>query len=200
MPGVNASFANGFRLLASLSPVLLGFFMLMLSVLNQDSKALIFLGGVVLALGLNALIQKVVSPVRGDGVPTPLMCDLVGFGFLNTGNSPSSSSLFIAFTFAYLLLPMQYNNQMNYAAVTFLLCLLAIDAAVRIEVNCTPPSGAILGTLLGFLFGSIWYTVIKSAGGEDMLYFNEVQSNGVKCSRPSKQTFRCRVYKKGSVS
>lgn len=197
MATIPASFTNGLKLMASLSPTLLGFFMVMLSVLNQDAKGIVYLAGLTLALLINIPFQKLIgSPVN----QTIRTCNLFGNGLLDSQGSPSTSSLVIAFTFAYLFLPMQFNNQMNYAVVTVLLLMFTLDAAVRIEVGCIPASGAALGAVIGAGLGALWYSIIQGAGGENMLYYNEVSSNSVKCSRPSKQTFRCKVYKKGSLT
>ena len=157
-----------------------------------------YLGGLILALAANIPAQHLINYT--PETTNILTCSLFGSGILNSQGSPSTSSLIIAFTFAYLCIPMQFNNQQNYAVITVLLLMLVLDAAVRIEVGCIPASGAVLGGLLGFVFGSMWYSIIRSSGGEELLYFNEVSSNAVKCSRPSKQTFKCKVYKKGSLT
>jgi hypothetical protein len=40
---------------------------------------------------------------------------------------------------------------------------------------------------------------MSANGGEKFLFFNEVQSNKVVCSRPTKQQFKCTVYKNGEI-
>jgi hypothetical protein len=37
------------------------------------------------------------------------------------------------------------------------------------------------------------------SGYDSLLYFDELESNNVTCSRPSKQTFKCSVYKNGEL-
>jgi len=34
-------------------------------------------------------------------------------------------------------------------------------------------------------------------GADEVLYFDEMESNAVKCEKPSSQTFKCSVYKNG---
>jgi hypothetical protein len=58
--------------------------------------------------------------------------------------------------------------------------------------------GIILGALVGLLLGSGWYALLKGSGNPQLLYFEEV-SNGNACSRPSKQKFKCSVYKNGKL-
>ena len=94
---------------------------------------------------------------------------------------------------------MRYNDQMNYFVISALLCLLALDAVTKIKNTCATNGGVILGTLVGLILGAIWYTLFHISGFDSLLYFNELQSNKVMCSKPSKQTFKCNVYKGGNL-
>ena len=38
-----------------------------------------------------------------------------------------------------------------------------------------------------------------STGNDNLLYFGKYTSNNVQCSKPSKQTFKCSVYKNGRL-
>ena len=53
--------------------------------------------------------------------------------------------------------------------------------------------------ILGILFGTVWVTIFWSAGKKDLLFYNELASNNVVCNKPSKQTFKCSVYKNGEI-
>jgi len=81
----------------------------------------------------------------------------------------------------------------------FLLCLLGIDILTKVQNKCTSYPGAILGAFVGFLMGSIWYVLFYSLGYSSLLYFDELRSDNVKCSMPSKQTFKCAVYQNGEL-
>jgi hypothetical protein len=197
MSGIELTFSNMIQLTAALSPILIAFFMLMLSFMNQNVKGLVFIAGALLASFINIfLLNMMKSEIHPNA---SLSCNIVNIPYLNRYNSPSASSLFIAFTFAYLFLPMNYNKQMNYAVITALLILFAIDAGSKIINKCTTIGGAILGALAGFILGSMWYSVFHLVGADNLLYFDEMESNAVKCERPSKQTFKCSVYKNGAL-
>ena len=58
--------------------------------------------------------------------------------------------------------------------------------------------GVVIGALFGLVLGGTWYGIIKASGNPQLLYFEEL-SNGETCSRPSKQTFKCAVYKNGKL-
>jgi uncharacterized membrane protein len=195
MAGIELTFSNILQLISVLSPILIAFFMIMLSFMNQNVKGLVFIAGALLASFLNIpLMNTIKSPVNNDA---SLSCNLIEIPYLNAYNSPSPTSLFIAFTFAYLFLPMMYNNQMNYGVISALLCLFALDSVSKVTNKCTTVGGAVLGALVGFMFGSIWYTIFHMVGADEVLYFDEMESNAVKCEKPSSQTFKCSVYKNG---
>ena len=197
MAGIQLSFSNMIQLISALAPLLVGSFFVMLSLLNQNVKGIVYLAGAVLATVLNIFVMNQVgSPIAPDA---SMLCNLVELPYLTKFNSPSPSALFIAFTFAYVFLPMRYNNQMNYPVIITLLCLLALDSLSKIKGKCTTAGGSVLGTLLGFVFGALWYTLFHGMGYDSLLYFDEMDSNNVVCSKPSKQTFKCSVYKNGEL-
>jgi len=197
MAGIQLTLSNIMRLFSLLAPILLVFFFVMLSILNQDFKGLIYVAGLLLATALNIPIMNMLkSPNSPDA---SMSCNLVEIPFLTNYNSPATSSLIIAFTFAYLYHPMKNNKQMNYAVISALVTLFALDAVTRISGKCTTVSGSLLGGLLGILFGTMWYSVFHLTGADNLLYYDELSSNNVVCSKPSKQQFKCSVYKNGEL-
>lgn len=126
-------------------------------------------------------------------------CDLINIPYATQYNSPAFSSVFISFSMIYLILPMIYNNTINYGVLIFFLSIFCIDAYSKIMKRCTQPSGALFGLVIGSICGIIWYTLIDAAGFQNLLYFDELKSNKTICSRPSQQNFKCKVYKNGEV-
>ena len=197
MAGIQLSIANILQLVAALSPILISSFFLMLTFMNQNVKGIVYIAGAVLASVINILIMnQVKSPISPDA---SMLCNLVELPFLNKYNSPAPSSLFIGFTLAYMFLPMQFNSQMNYGVLSALLSLFALDAVSKVRNSCTTAGGVVLGGLVGIVLGAAWYAMFHSLGYDNLLYFNEMDSNNVLCSRPSKQTFKCSVYKNGEL-
>jgi hypothetical protein len=188
---------NIFQFASALSPLLLGFFLLMTSVFNQNIRGIVYLAGVLIACVINLVLMGVIRSRRD--VNAAALCDLVSLPFVNGYNSPSLSSLFIAFTIAYLVLPMTYNDNMNYGVLAVLLGLFVMNAISRVTNRCTTTIGIFLGALVGLVLGGLWYTLFHSTGHDSLLFFNEVSSNNVVCSRPAKQTFKCSVYKNGEL-
>jgi len=183
---------------AAISPILLAFCLVMISIFNSDIKGMVYLGGILIASLINLLILNSLK-IKADKPPPPY-CNLIEFPFnLNEYISPAFNSMFIAFTLAYLYMPMQYISGINYPVLIFITSLLVLDAGTKISGACTTFGGVMLGSLVGFVLGLLWFIAFYSTGHEDLLFFNAEPSNNVICSRPKKQTFRCRIFKNGEV-
>ena len=194
---IELTVTNVLQLMSTLMPVMITFFMLMLSLMNQNVKGIVFIAGALLASFLNLFLRNAIQSEQDPNAS--ITCTLIDIPYMNRYNSPSSDSVYLAFTFAYLFLPMNYNSQMNYAIITALFIMFAIDATAKVTNKCTTVGGVVIGALVGFLLGALWYTIFHMVGADNLLYFEETQSNGTRCERPDKQTFKCSVYKNGQL-
>ena len=77
--------------------------------------------------------------------------------------------------------------------------MLAVNSVTKVLKKCTTYGGTVLGTLVGLVMGGVWYSIFHMSGYDSLLYFDELKSNNVQCSRPSKQSFKCSVYKNGQL-
>ena len=197
MAGIEFTFEQIAELISALSPILIAFFLFMLTCMNQNFKGLVFIAGAILALFIN---MPIMNAIGSNKLPdASASCSIVDMGHITGFNSPSNSTLFIAFTIAYLFIPMFYNNQLNYPVIIILLGLLALDSYARVKNKCTTISGSVLGGAIGFFLGWLWFSIFQVAGADSLLYFNDIDSNAVRCSRPAKQNFKCSVYKDGQL-
>ena len=194
---IELTISNVLQFFSFISPTLLVFFMFMSSLFNQNLKGLVYLAGLLIASLFNIFFMNLIGSGRDEN--EAFSCSIFDIPHVSQYNSPYPSSLIIAFTVAYLVLPMKYNNQMNYAVLGFLLCLLGIDILTKVQNKCTTYAGAVLGGLVGFLLGTVWYILFHGAGFDALMYFDELRSDSVVCSRPTKQTFKCSVYKNGQL-
>tara|TARA_Y100000389_G_scaffold38744_1_gene33127 strand:+ start:17863 stop:18492 length:630 start_codon:yes stop_codon:yes gene_type:complete len=203
MPGTNGlqlTLSNLFQFCAFISPFVLGFFLIMSSIFNQDIKGFIYLAGVLIATIINILLLNIIRS-QSDPNRSPI-CDLIAFNVFAPGgtfDNPNLSSSFIAFTAVYLLLPMIYNKQMNWMVVLFVIILFIIDVFTKTTNGCTQLPGIFTGAITGIIFGTLWYTLLQSTGNQKLTYFNDFITNNVVCSRPQKQSFKCSVYKNGEL-
>ena len=108
--GIPFTFKNLFMVIATLSPLLVAFFMVMVSLMNENIKGLVYLAGALMALTVNYPIQSAIGEEYKPPEEGGIFCSPFVMGAMQQYNSPASSSLFLAFTFAYLFIPMYANS------------------------------------------------------------------------------------------
>ena len=180
--------AASFEYLSNASPIVVSGFLLMTSIFNQDIKAFVWMGALIIGL----IVVRLVQPLIGH----PSKCPSLP---MMPYNSPSGSSFLIMFTLAYLVAPMHSNGDYNIYAILGFLLLFGIDTVVKLRKTCVSAMGVAAGTLMGVVYGIVSYSLIKGAGGGKLLYYNVGSSNNVYCSKPKNQTFKCNVYKNGEL-
>jgi hypothetical protein len=108
----------------------------------------------------------------------------------------------------YLVTPMmmiskQNNvNVMNYGILAFFLAYIALDLFIKNLLSCIQLfSSLVIGDVLSGLFlgGVISGIIMYGSTLKSYLYINEINSNKEVCSMPSKQQFKCRVFKDGTL-
>lgn len=194
---IELTLSNVLQFFSFISPTLLIFFLFMASLFNQNLKGLVYIAGILLASIINIFFMNIIG--SGRNPEEAFSCSIFDIPHVSRFNSPYPSCLIIAFTVAYLILPMKYNEQMNYPVLAFLLAILGIDIVTKVQNKCTTWAGSILGGLVGFLLGTIWYILFHVTGFDSLLYFDELRSDNVMCSQPSSQTFKCSVYQNGQL-
>lgn len=192
------SFSNILKFISLISPFLIVFFLIAVSVFNQDVKGVIYVSGILSSLFFNMMLMNMigskVSDVRG------VTCDIFEMPFgLSSYDVPYTNSVILAFTLAYLMLPMIEQDNVNYMLFGFLMFVFLLDGFTKVIDKCTKPIGVFMGGIVGLLLGTSWYYLIKLSGNKKLVYFEELSSDNVKCSKPSKQRFVCNVYKNGEL-
>lgn len=194
------TFSNILQFFSAISSILLAFFMIMISLFNQDVKAIIYLAGAFIAYIFNvaglkpALGNKIIPESRNP------VCDIVDIPVNNKFDGPNANSVFIGFTLMYLTIPMFENNEINFPLMIGILTLFGMDAIYKLTNSCTTSFGIIIGGLVGGLIGVGYYYLLTNFGLRDYTYFSKIGSNNTEtCSMPNKQTFKCAVYKNGEL-
>ena len=90
------------------------------------------------------------------------------------------------------------KDSLNDPLLIVLLCIFAVDTTVRNMYQCTSPVGTVLGAVLGIVWGVAWYLLIQTSA-PNLLFYDDLMSNRVACSRPTEQKFKCSVYKNGEL-
>ena len=159
-----------------LSPVILAIVVLFISFSYSNYKGIIYLGFLIGLFLLRTFIYNVNEWDDSSGYPEK--CQQIEFS--QYGNSSLSGFVF-GFTMLYILFPMIYNNQVNIWILVSLLMYLVGDFTTRGNLGC------------------IIISLMYAGDSGKFLFFNEFSNNQEICSMPSKQTFKCSVYKNGEL-
>ena len=199
MSNIIPSLKNGFILLATLAPLLLGFFLVMSSIIDGSVRGIVYLGGVLICYLvywiLTISFSTPAQPVR------PNDCTFINWGWAPPSliDMFASNTMFLMFTSVYIIMPMILADQINIGMIVILGILYIIEAITRVVRGCIGPLNIFLGTLLGGLLGAGYASAFYYTQNGNLLYFNEIISNNQVCKRSLKQKFKCAIYKNGEL-
>jgi len=186
---------NLITLMILLSPIIMAFSITSMSVVFQNFKGFIYLAFLIVSvLARELIIYSSNTPIF---TPRNDICNKIKYSPL--GNS--SFSLFvISFSIFYLCWPMFLNKSVNYWLLSGLLLYLLVDLGYRNTQKCFSGFKSIFVNILGgFTFATLIVIPMFYYGGNTYLFFNEVSSDKETCSMPTKQKFKCAVYKNGEL-
>lgn len=119
------------------------------------------------------------------------------------------STYMLTYTLFYFLTPMiiiagkTNGHSINYFIIIFFICYIVFDLVMKYTLRCSQNIsniGISANILFGALLGSACSTFMYHIGNlQNYLYINETSGNNEVCSMPSKQQFKCRVYKNGEL-
>jgi hypothetical protein len=181
--------------LSFFSPIILATSITSLSFIFQNFKGLIYLGFLIAACIVRNYIYMVSgsSPVINDRT----ICTSIQYS--KYGN-PTFSAFVFAFTIMYLSLPMFSNGAPNFWVFISLISYFLIDIFIKIYKNCViKMSDLFINVLLGLASAALIVTLMYAGGSGKHLFFNEVSSNKEICYQPKEQTFRCEIFKDGTL-
>lgn len=181
--------------LSFFSPIILSIVMLSLSFVFQNFKGFIFLGYLLGA----CLIRNYVYVLNGAEPlkPDNTICSSIQYS--KYGN-PTFSAFVFAFTLMYISFPMFSNGEVNFWIFGGLLAYFFLDMFIKVYKKCVVKTGDLfLNVLLGLASSALIVTLMYAGGSSKFLFFNETSSTKEVCSVPSKQTFRCNLYRNGEL-
>jgi hypothetical protein len=177
------------------SPVILAAGVTSMSVIFKNFKGFIYLG---FLIGC-CLVRNLVYMFSGA---KPLVNDktiCTAIEYSKYGN-PTFSSFVFAFTLTYLSLPMFSNGAPNFWIFSSILVYFLIDMFIKVYKKCTLSTADLfLNVLLGAASAASIITMMYAGGSGSYLFFNELSSDKDICYQPSKQTFKCNVFKNGEL-
>jgi hypothetical protein len=166
-----------------------------LSFVFQNFKGFIYLGYLIGMCVVRNYIYMMngAQPVVNDKT----ICTSIQYS--KYGN-PTFSAFVFGFTIMYLSLPMFSNGAPNFWVFSGLLVYFFLDIFTKIYKKCVIQVGDLfLNVLLGLASAALIVTLMYAGNSGKYLFFNEVSSNKDVCYQPKKQTFKCSLYKNGSL-
>jgi hypothetical protein len=92
------------------------------------------------------------------------------------------------------------NSAPNFWVFISLVAYFFIDMFIKLYKKCVVSIGDLfLNVLLGLSSAALIVTLMYAGGSGEHLFFNEVSSNKDICYQPSKQSFKCEVFKNGEL-
>jgi hypothetical protein len=177
------------------SPIILAVSITSLSFMFQNFKGLIYLG-FLLAV---CIVRNYIYMLSGSPpiVNDRTICNSVQYS--KYGN-PTFSAFVFAFTIMYLSMPMFSNDAANLWVFVALIAYACVDIFIKVYKNCIPKmSDLFLNVLMGLASGAAIVSFMYIGGSGKYLFFNEVSSNKDVCYKPKEETFKCQVFKDGTL-
>lgn len=189
-----------FVFLSFFSPIILAIGITGTSFIFQNFKGLIYLALLIFCCVIRnfVYIKSGAIPMINDGT----ICTSIQYS--KYGN-PTFSAFVFAFTIVYLSIPMFSNDTVNYWVFISLITYFITDIFIKIYNKCIQIGDLLLNILLGVASAWIIVTIIYKIGYENYLLFNEMSSNKDMysdkeiCYKPSKQTFKCQMFRNGQL-
>lgn len=193
--GIIPTFGNIAVLVASLYPAFIVTFLVVASIFNLKINGLIYFFGILITFGLCYSMALLFNKERSG---SDISCDLfstLGYPYKN----PSFQSAVTVFTYVYLLIPMVSNSLLNPVVLAILPIFSLINMVYLNVKGCASITGLFMGSVIGALLATFMVGILSLSGNKDLLFYNELVSNNVICKKPSKQMFKCSVYKGGEL-
>jgi hypothetical protein len=164
---------------------------------NELLKGITYLFLIIFALVLRIVALKLPDasnpqpPVLIAGTPCSMETGIAG-------DNETLGAYVISYTMWYICLPMFLINDINWGLFSFFLLTLILNLVINKDCikNCisTVITNVIASGLLGTLFSLGVYSYANS-----LSMINESSTSSEVCTAPSKQTFKCKVFKNGEL-
>ena len=185
-------------LLTTYSPIIIVASIVLVTLVSQNFNGIIYLSYLIASLLFRTFIYYIIpgsKPVVNDGT----VCTSIVYS--PYGNATFSIFVFI-FTLCYLFVPMYLFGTINYWLFAVLIFYCILDIGIKAHLGCYKNEdiqifvNALAG---GFMALSIVLAMSSNSTASQYLINNVLNSNKDICTMPSKQTFKCNVYKNGDL-
>ena len=206
----NALFNNTMNIFNSLSfysPIIICVSIVLFSMFTVTmEKAFVFFVWIFIITFIRIIVFK---GLNSDSViAIPEIC-VTGLSELFIPMDVTYSTYILTFTMMYFITPMvmvsaqNKVNALNYGVLAFFIAYIVLDLFIKKSLSCINKilSTLVIGDILSGLFlgGLISGIIMYGTSLKSYLYINEINTNKEVCSMPSKQQFKCSVYKDGAL-
>jgi hypothetical protein len=181
------------------SPIIVALIVFSMSFIFQNFKGIIYLLWVIIFSWMRSVIPMPDTEVSQTSQVPRDICNIIKYSSNSNFGNATFSAFFITFTMVYMCGPMVMNKEMNYWVLSAFLFYLFLDIGIRSYFDCVKYAYVFLDIVLGFTAGLLALTAMYGAKLYNYVFFNETSSSKEMCSMPSKQTFKCAVYKNGQL-
>lgn len=211
----NAVLTNSMNVLYSLSfyaPIIISVSIIVFSMFTSTiGKSFVFFLWIFVITFIRILIFKGIDMSNKDNKQSFIIPDicLTGITEIFIPKDVTYSTYILSFSLMYFIMPMimvsiQNNiNAINYGVLGFFIAYIMLDVFIKHSLLCIPSflSSLVIGNIISGLFLGALISGIIMYGStlKTYLYINEINTNKEVCSMPSKQQFKCRLFRNGEL-
>lgn len=192
-----------FSALSFYSPVFMVISIILFSIFSSAAyKAFVYVFFLFAATAARMGVLWAISDPDAISVSNPI-CDT---GMFLPHTNFTYSTYILVFSLVYFVAPMfiiseqNKTNTINYSVIIFFIAYICYDIGIKIYYNCIDFSTGMLADFLSaILLGFLTVVSLIASKNTNVLFINELNSNKEVCTRPTKQQFKCSVYKNGEV-
>jgi len=183
--------------LVSYSPIIITLCIILLSAFSQTMQGITFFLFLFLFSFIRiALIKLLVQSPSGGNTKNP---DCVNFPIVTAYDNDGFNIFYITYLYGYIVTPMLTIVPMNYVLIIFLGIYLIYIFIQALRSNCVSGGYVVGNFFYAIISVAVTMSIITACKIETQLFLYDSVSDAIKCSMPSKQTFKCSVYQNGQL-
>lgn len=173
-----------------LSPFILVCFFALGSILNSELKGFVYLVGLCFSFFVTFMINGALGDTPDINAQS-LLCKSFSVNNIYSTKTPASL-IILSYTFFYLVYPIAIHDLAIYNVPTLVLfpILILADIWWNFSHQCFPVVNCVITLAIAAGCGVAWSYFIEETKMPGLQYFN-VGSNRERCTRPTKQRFKC---------
>jgi hypothetical protein len=191
---VNMGLPTIMKIITLAAPYFLVLLFIMISIINSNIKGFSYFFGLIILYGMVAVFQRTLP--NNNITERQAICSLFD---KYVKIHPSFISGLYVYTITFMLFPMILYHVYNIKLITILLVCYVIDIIVRKKYNCTNAISIFGGSCLGLGVALSWAYILKETNNKSLLYYDDLVSNKLSCTRPSNEQFKCSVFQNGEL-